>query len=58
MSQVSIAINPPLKSRIVRLSAICTIQNPLMPLRPREYKKWDETQLQKACQDVYEGQAV
>ena len=31
-----------------------------MPLssRPKEYKRWDETQLQKACQDVHEGQAV
>ena len=34
------------------------VQNPLMPSRPREYKKWNDTQLQKACQDVYKGQAV
>ena len=59
MSQAFIANNPPLKSRIVRSSAIsCTIQNPLMLSRPREYRKWDDTQLQKACQDVYKGQAV
>ena len=56
MSQAFIANDPPLKSRIVRSSAIsCTIQNPLMPSRP---KRWDDTQLQKACQDVYKGQAV
>ena len=25
--------------------------------RPKEYKNWDETKLQNAIQDVYEGQA-
>ena len=56
---IEVATDSSLKSRIIRSSAIC-VHNPLMPSssRPKEYKKWDETQLQKACQDVFEGQAV
>ena len=51
--------NPSLKSRIIRSSTI-PVHNPLMPSgsRPKEYKNWDETKLQNAIQDVYEGQAV
>ena len=51
--------NPSLKSRIIRSSTI-PVHNPLMSSgsRPKGYKSWDETKLQNAIQDVYEGQAV
>ena len=48
---IEVAKDSSLKSRIIRSSAIC-VHNPLMPSRPKEYKKWDEMQLQKVCQDV------
>ena len=54
---IEVAKDSSLKSRIIRSSAIC-VHNPLMPSRPKEYKKWDEMQLQKACQDAFEGQAI